>query len=863
MDFANAPLPVEARTRFLYPFFIERGRLTESVNTIASIMHEDQILWREEKAHDEYRSEIHDSVIEYLFGSSNKTACRYLVLNSILAETWFAKTRFVFKTLNLALTEPAIELFLTNDGVGVLSITLEPKALHNQPPLDNNALTMFNYQLASRRKEPNLRFPHPTEDKVRWRKMKPEQQASVPAPVDPRLPLLQRIGREGVAFSLHELIEGDCQFYPGEISSPTELVSAIDASQCPRSQFLSKRYSSVTEASLLDWLNHILNELHPLADGFPLAELSEELRERALKRPRGEERRRLNRDLMAVVFPKYWSSSKREGLLEPLRPFGLSRAQDRLTVFTSVVYPQTVDFGEEARRDSLSAVLSLLAQVEESSHAGAIAGNIAVPNSLLSRKHWAAASTLGGAHLLANQDEDIEFNNQRLGRVHRKYFIPFVLALLQRWILQRLADEAGDQKMNPKVDTGQAIVDRKLRVDFLDFLVHGYFPVIGTRDAHNHWYSLCQQAFRVEPTLATVRTALEELETRRNDDLILIAMEATRTATAQSQEILSRVEQLAKDQKSLLLETKDLQIKSVDLLTESDQILSSTQDSHKSMLGAMDATKSATEVSRDTLAKVSALIDEEKSILQSVAQFSREQKDVLHTTHEMHRKMGYLECFIFAAYILEMLHIGLGDKIHHDPRVLITTICIGTCALVVASLVIISPIVVASSIDSTPLHTTGHPCDDQLDEDAQRKLPGIEHGEANRQNLNNGWYNSMPLWWKIRFWLSVIFLLGAICPWFVLNPPHVGTEKSATKQTHPTEQAGSPTEQSSSIPASAKETIVHETPALKGSETQKLNPTPGLAVPLPTSSPVKGDPIKAGVIKKQAKKNNGGIIDKK
>ncbi|MFO1430501.1 MAG: hypothetical protein U1F76_10245 [Candidatus Competibacteraceae bacterium] len=205
-------------------------------------------------------------------------------------------------------------------------------------------------------------------------------------------------------------------------------------------------------------------------------------------------------------------------LLSPLQPLGLEKVQDQFTVYTVARFPPTIDFQQEEVGHRIGRLLSSLAQVEERQHAGAPEEDLLIPNALLNSRHWAAVSYLGAAHAVADQTPEpgktsLPFNEERLLISRDRYFIGYLLALLQRLMLQRAVAQAGKVARSTDWSSPDALAQlRSLREDLLDFAVYGYFNEISSRDALNRYYHLVQRAFQVESTQERVRRAITDID---------------------------------------------------------------------------------------------------------------------------------------------------------------------------------------------------------------------------------------------------------------------------------------------------------------------------------------------------------------
>ncbi len=131
-------------------------------------------------------------------------------------------------------------------------------------------------------------------------------------------------------------------------------------------------------------------------------------------------------------------------LLDPLRELNCRKVQQGLSTYSVARFPENIDFAED-REPAMRQFIAALAQVEEPGHAGAPLDS-GLPNQVLNTKHWAAASLLGAVHLIADQPpidgKPHPFNQQRVPRVRDKYFVPYLMALLQKLFLDRTIKEA-------------------------------------------------------------------------------------------------------------------------------------------------------------------------------------------------------------------------------------------------------------------------------------------------------------------------------------------------------------------------------------------------------------------------------------
>src|SRR5262249_37402613 len=233
---------------------------------------------------------------------------RYMRIKPAVAERMFPRRmaflhegrRFPFQ---FSLPVP-VELFLSPFGVGALTFSLE---LDCRPQLDDSldrywmdtpeGIVRFNYRVSQLQEwaAPKIRISHPSDDPVRWARIREDQKARI-APAAGDLGLtVQKMNVAGAEYSLPELIE-----------------------------FLLKE--------TLD---------HHTPDG-------------------GEQ----------------------AGLFKV--------THNPLSVYSVVRFGAEVDFCDDGMARALGRMLSALAQLEESSHAGSLPGKVQIPNELMNTKHWAA-----------------------------------------------------------------------------------------------------------------------------------------------------------------------------------------------------------------------------------------------------------------------------------------------------------------------------------------------------------------------------------------------------------------------------------------------------------------------------------------
>jgi hypothetical protein len=222
-------------------------------------------------------------------------------------------------------------------------------------------------------------------------------------------------------------------------------------------------------------------------------------------------------DRLGVLGGGFTLSELTDFLLAPLREhWQYESVQQQFSVYTVARFGKEANLTEATVRAQLGPLLSGLAQVEEPTHAGALEDTVEVTNQILNARHWAAVGFLGAAHLVADQDPPHAFDEQRVPIVRDKYFIPYLVAFLQRLTLARADAEAARVVRSFDRDEHDFTTNlQHLREDLLNFAVSGYFPVVSSREALNRFYSLAQRGLRTQEMFADVRRSLTDLDAAR------------------------------------------------------------------------------------------------------------------------------------------------------------------------------------------------------------------------------------------------------------------------------------------------------------------------------------------------------------
>jgi hypothetical protein len=238
-------------------------------------------------------------------------------------------------------------------------------------------------------------------------------------------------------------------------------------------------------------------------------------------------------------------------LLRPLADLGLRRTSNQLHVYTAARFDDAVDFEMPDVRAALAPFLSSLVQIEEPAHAGAPSGTVGVANAILNRRHWAGVGLLGAAHVVADQPPpELPFNEERLRRIMLKYFVPYLLALLQRAVLHRITEDARAIILKPSGPGSEAFADAAApRNDLFRFAAAGYFTEASSREAVDHYYRIAQEGLRVHNSLNDAWRTTTDLDmkvTAEHQVKLTAAMAQTADRHVAVTEVMARHADLAR-----------------------------------------------------------------------------------------------------------------------------------------------------------------------------------------------------------------------------------------------------------------------------------------------------------------------------
>jgi len=198
-------------------------------------------------------------------------------------------------------------------------------------------------------------------------------------------------------------------------------------------------------------------------------------------------------------------------LLRPLEGSKLRLVQRTLSVYTVARFGEGTDLDDATIAPQAASMLSRLAQVEGESHPGPASGEIAMAHARLNRCHWAAVGLLGAAHVVADQAPvdgvPRPFNDERVPRVRDRYFVPYLVALIQRLYLHRSIADAGAIVADADADRF-----RRLRTALLEFGIRGQFSQVSTREALHQFYLVARRGLHVPEAWQDARQAVADLD---------------------------------------------------------------------------------------------------------------------------------------------------------------------------------------------------------------------------------------------------------------------------------------------------------------------------------------------------------------
>lgn len=239
-------------------------------------------------------------------------------------------------------------------------------------------------------------------------------------------------------------------------------------------------------------------------------------------------------------------------------PLGVSRVstaggdrayRGQLCCYSTVRLPRPPD-GDGYDPDCLHALTWALSQAEPPSSS--------MPGERLAYElrpvHFARASTLGAAHVLISQhDPPTNYDTERPERVKLQYFLPYLLALHERWHgLMTSADCARLMRTLIALPSDLSATDDSsfrqitaLNGRMLEFAQAAAFESVSTYSYVEKWYELSRIGLGADRQLAAASTALDRLArslaTLRTSQDIL----ATKAAAEETRKVQEKIERAA------------------------------------------------------------------------------------------------------------------------------------------------------------------------------------------------------------------------------------------------------------------------------------------------------------------------------
>ncbi len=136
------------------------------------------------------------------------------------------------------------------------------------------------------------------------------------------------------------------------------------------------------------------------------------------------------------------------------------------------------------------------------------------------QRQWFVFSLDGGAFVACDAPQTPFFRRTLPGHIDRQYYLLFLLALHQRFVLMMLSDEVArswlpDGPATAGVDAGaderRVAAFERIRDALLTFTARGYFTQVMQQEHHHRCYRRWQEAFQVAALYAEVHTEVQEM----------------------------------------------------------------------------------------------------------------------------------------------------------------------------------------------------------------------------------------------------------------------------------------------------------------------------------------------------------------
>ncbi len=210
-------LPIlDIHTRLLYPFSFSRSSVAAATEKLQTLNFKGRPIWEAFDSasvrNEFYTTESHNAVLRETFGPPGNS--RYLSIrpgtgNSMFSRwlTLTAKGNHCGLKVEFVQPKPGVELFLSEFGVGVLSLTfrLDVQQFSNATIEDS---LIFNYRMSQLRPwmETPLQIPHPQADAEKWVSIPPDQRKNIPAAPDRATDIEERLNAPGGEYPASELV---------------------------------------------------------------------------------------------------------------------------------------------------------------------------------------------------------------------------------------------------------------------------------------------------------------------------------------------------------------------------------------------------------------------------------------------------------------------------------------------------------------------------------------------------------------------------------------------------------------------------------------------------------------------------------
>jgi hypothetical protein len=195
--------------------------------------------------------------------------------------------------------------------------------------------------------------------------------------------------------------------------------------------------------------------------------------------------------------------------------------QEQFSVFSVIRFPNGVNVSSPSTRNDLASMVTGLAQVEDAAHAGFQEDLVPVSSGLVTKHHWAAVGHLGATQIVT--DQGAAFDEARVRRARDKYFVVYLVALLERLTMEcfreRMAATVRTHQVTPATasDSGGYFGDvnealSRLRRDVLEFTAIAHVTTVAARDSLHRYFRIASEGLLVAEAAAAVNSAIGNLD---------------------------------------------------------------------------------------------------------------------------------------------------------------------------------------------------------------------------------------------------------------------------------------------------------------------------------------------------------------